>query len=119
MVFQPIIAGLGTAGGLFVFEKLAGWTTDAVQGFSNLSSAMKMLNAGSLGAEEFQKLLTLTDGLSKSQTKLILSYTSLSDAQKIRSNEDALINEVEKEWVIRNGQILEFNDGYPTKATVQ
>lgn len=82
-ILKGMLAGLGTAGGLFVFEKLAGWATDAVQGFSNLSSAMKMLNAGSLGAEEFQKLLTLTDGLSKSQTKLILSYTSLSDAQKI------------------------------------
>lgn len=82
-ILKGMLAGLGTAGGLFVFEKLAGWITDAVQGFSNLSSAMKMLNAGSLGAEEFQKLLTLTDGLSKSQTKLILSYTSLSDAQKI------------------------------------
>lgn len=82
-ILKGMLAGLGTAGGLFVFEKLAGWTTDAVQGFSNLSSAMKMLNAGSLGAEEFQKLLTLTDGLSKSQTRLILSYTSLSDAQKI------------------------------------
>lgn len=82
-ILKGMLAGLGTAGGLFVFEKLAGWITDAVQGFSNLSSAMKMLNAGSLGADEFQKLLTLTDGLSKSQTKLILSYTSLSDAQKI------------------------------------
>ena len=82
-ILKGMLAGLGTAGGLFVFEKLAGWTTDAVQGFSNLSSAMKLLDAGNLGADEFQKLLTLTDGLSKSQTKLILSYTSLSDAQKI------------------------------------
>lgn len=38
---------------------------------------------------------------------------------RLRSNEDALINEVEKEWVIRNGQILEFNDGYPTKAKLK
>ena len=30
-----------------------------------------------------------------------------------------MINEVEKEWVIRNGQILEFNDGYPTKAKLK
>ena len=38
---------------------------------------------------------------------------------RLRRNEEALINEVEKEWVIRNGQILEFNDGYPTKAKLK
>lgn len=38
---------------------------------------------------------------------------------RLRRNEEAVINEVEKEWVIRNGQILEFNDGYPTKAKLK
>ena len=38
---------------------------------------------------------------------------------RLRSNEEAVINEVEKEWVIRNGQILEFNGGYPTKAKLK
>lgn len=37
----------------------------------------------------------------------------------IRKNEDAVINEVGKEGVVRDGKLLTFNNGYPTKVKLK
>lgn len=82
-LLKGTLAGLGTAGGLFVFKQIGSFVKDAVQEFSNLGTAMNMLKSGSVDTSGFKDLLSLTQNLSKSQTELVLSSTALTDAQRV------------------------------------
>lgn len=78
-LLQASLAGLGAAGGAFALN----WIGDMIQGFSDLSSAMDIVKATNITDDAFEGLLNLTQGLSESQTKLVLSSKALSDAQRI------------------------------------
>lgn len=78
-LLQASLAGLGAAGGAFALN----WIGDMIQGFSDLSSAMDIVKAMNITDDAFEGLLNLTQGLSESQTKLVLSSKALSDAQRI------------------------------------
>ncbi|MCC8051536.1 MAG: phage tail tape measure protein [Clostridiales bacterium] len=81
-ILQAALAGIGSAGAVAVFEKMASSVREVVTGFSNFSTALNMVQTGNITGQ-FDQLLQLTNGLSTSQTKLILSSTSLSDAQRV------------------------------------
>ena len=82
-ILKGTLAGLGTAGGIFAFQKIGSWVGEAVKEFSNLGTAMNMLKSGSVDSSGFKDLLSLTQNLSKSQTELVLSSTALTNAQRI------------------------------------
>lgn len=82
-LLKGTLAGLGTAGGLFVFKQIGSFIKEAVQEFSNLGTAMDMLKLGEIDSSGFSELLNLTQNLSKSQTELVLSSTALTDAQRV------------------------------------
>lgn len=82
-LLKGALAGLGTAGGLFVFKQIGSFIKEAVQEFSNLGTAMDMLKLGEIDSSGFSELLNLTQNLSKSQTELVLSSTALTDAQRV------------------------------------
>lgn len=82
-ILKGTLAGLGTAGGIFAFQKIGSWVGEAVKEFSNLGTAMDMLKSGSVDTSGFKDLLSLTQNLSKSQTELVLSSTELTDAQRV------------------------------------
>ena len=82
-ILKGTLAGLGTAGGIFAFQKIGSWVGEAVKEFSNLGTAMNMLKSGSVNTSGFKDLLSLTQNLSKSQTELVLSSTALTDTQRI------------------------------------
>lgn len=82
-ILKGTLAGLGTAGGIFAFQKIGSWVGEAVKEFSNLGTAMNMLKSGSVDSSGFKDLLSLTQNLSKSQTELVLSSTALTDAQRV------------------------------------
>lgn len=78
-LLQASLAGLGTVGGAYALN----WIGDMIQGFSDLSSAMDIVKSGNITDDVFDSLLNLTQGLSESQTRLVLSSDALSDAQRI------------------------------------
>lgn len=82
-ILKGTLAGLGTAGGIFAFQKIGSWVGEAVKEFSNLGTAMNMLKSGSVDSSGFKDLLSLTQNLSKSQTELVLSSIALTDAQRV------------------------------------
>lgn len=84
-ILKASLTGLAGAGGVFIFQQLAGFIKNAAQEFSNFSSALNMIKtADSFDDGTFKNLLSLTEGLSKSQTNLILSSTALTDAQRVQ-----------------------------------
>lgn len=84
-ILKASLTGLAGAGGVFIFQQLAGFIKNAAQEFSNFSTALNMIKAAdSFDDGAFKSLLNLTEGLSKSQTNLILSSTALTDAQRVQ-----------------------------------
>lgn len=82
-LLKGTLAGLATAGSIYVFQHLVGYATDAAQSFSNLNEAMNMVNSNTAASINLNRLVDLTQGLSQSQTRLVLSTTNLNDAQKL------------------------------------
>lgn len=116
-LLKGALAGLGTAGGLFVFQKIGQFIKEAVTEFSNLGNAMNMLKVGNLGTNEFQKLLTLTQGLSDSQMELVLSSTALTDAQRVQLLTNAGVAQAEAEAQVA-AMGLSVANGTATASTV-
>lgn len=84
-ILKGALAGLGSAGTVYIFQQLSGWIQGAVQEFSNLSAAMNLVKTTTTFDDStFENLVNLASGLSKSQTNLILTSTSLSDAQRVQ-----------------------------------
>lgn len=82
-ILKSALAGLGTVGAIYTFQHLASYLGEAAQGFSDLGTAMTMTKNTIEDASDMQRLLDLTQGLSQSQIRLILSTNTLTDAQKI------------------------------------
>lgn len=86
-LLKGALAGLGTAGATYALSQLVSMATSATKEFSNLSNALKMVkaaeSAGTFNTSNMASLINLTKGLSESQTKLVLSSTALSDAQRV------------------------------------
>ena len=79
------LIGLGTAGGLFAFQQITSWIGGAVQEFANLNEALNLVKASSsITGSQFDSLMGLTNGLTKSQMNLVVSSTALSDAQRVQ-----------------------------------
>lgn len=81
-ILKGALAGLATAGSLYAIQQLVLGFGSAVQEFSNLGKAMSMLKTGTNVTSSMSQLLELTQGLSKSQTAIILSSTELNTAQR-------------------------------------
>mgnify|MGYP004452249977 CR=1 FL=1 len=79
------LIGLGTAGGMFAFQQITSWIGGAIQEFANLNEALNLVKASStITGSQFDSLMVLTSGLTKSQMNLVLSSTALSDAQRVQ-----------------------------------
>ena len=82
-ILKGLLVGLGTSGAIYTFQQLTRYLGDATQGFANLNEAMSMTRGGAVSINDMQRLIDLTGGLSQSQTRLLISTTNLTDAQKI------------------------------------
>ncbi len=79
------LIGLGTAGGMFAFQQITSWIGGAVQEFANLNEALNLVKASSsITGSQFDSLMGLTSGLTRSQMNLVVSSTALSDAQRVQ-----------------------------------
>lgn len=77
-ILQAALAGLGTAGGVYVIQQIVA----AFRELSDLGGALDFAKMGNLSGDSFAELLNLTQGLSEAQTQLVLSSTALTDAQR-------------------------------------
>ena len=76
---QSAIAGLGAAGGIYAVQQLVG----AFRDLSAFSSALDLSRVTNMTDDMFSSLLNLSQGLSESQTRLLLSSSALSEAQRV------------------------------------
>lgn len=84
-VLKGALAGVIAGGAIKGFTMLTASITQAAMQMTNFSRAMDLAKAGDLlGQDGLQRLCVLTDGLSKSQLKAVLSSEALSTAQRMQ-----------------------------------
>lgn len=76
------LAGLATAGAIRGFTTIATGIKNASIQMNNFNAALKMAKSTNLATDEFQKLTTLTQNLSQSQLKAVVSCKTLSTEQR-------------------------------------
>ena len=77
-ILQASLAGLASAGGVYAFQQLI----NLFREFSNMGQAMDISRMTEISTDSFEQLLGLTQGLSESQTRMVLSSTDLTEAQR-------------------------------------
>lgn len=77
-ILQASLAGLASAGGVYAFQQLI----NLFREFSNMGQAMDISRMTEISTDSFKQLLGLTQGLSESQTRMVLSSTALTEAQR-------------------------------------
>ena len=84
-LLKGALAGVAAGGAIKGFTMLTASITQAAMQMTNFSRAMDLVKAGDLlGQDGVQQLCVLTDGLSKSQLKAVLSSEALSTAQRMQ-----------------------------------
>lgn len=77
-ILQASLAGLASAGGVYAFQQLI----NLFREFSNMGQAMDISRMTEISSDSFEQLLGLTQGLSESQTRMVLSSEALTEAQR-------------------------------------
>ena len=95
-VLKGALAGVVAGGAIKGFAMLTASITQAAMQMTNFSRAMDLAKAGDLlGQDGLQRLCVLTDGLSKSQLKAVLSSEALSTAQRMQILQAAGMSEAQ------------------------
>lgn len=95
-LLKGALAGIVAGGALKGFTMLTASITQAAMQMTNFSRAIDLVKAGDLlGQDGLQQLCVLTDGLSKSQLKAVLSSEALSTAQRMQILQATGMNEAQ------------------------
>lgn len=95
-LLKGALAGVAAGGVIKGFTMLTASITQAAMQMTNFSRAMDLAKAGDLlGQDGIQQLCILTDGLSKSQLKAVLSTEALSTAQRMQILQAAGMSEAQ------------------------
>lgn len=83
-LLQGALSGLATAGAVEGIKALISGIEKSTTQMSNFNNALTLLSSGSkIMGSDFQSLLAMTDGLTKSQLKAVLSSEALCTEQRI------------------------------------
>ena len=95
-ILQASLAGLASAGGVYAFQQLI----NLFREFSNMGQAMDISRMTEISTDSFEQLLGLTQGLSESQTRMVLSSEALTEAQRAAVLVNQGMSEVEAQAAV-------------------
>lgn len=81
-ILKGALTGFAAFAGIKAFMSIKTGATEAYIELNKFTNAVKIANSTEISTAEYNKLLLLSDGLSKKQMKLILTTNSLTVAQK-------------------------------------
>lgn len=81
-ILKGALIGVAAFAGIKAFMSIKTGATEAYIELNKFTNAVKIANSTEISTAEYNKLLLLSDGLSKKQMKLILTTNSLTVAQK-------------------------------------
>ena len=98
---KTALTGLAVTGAVNGFIALTTGITQAAMQMQKFSEAMSLLKAGNIGEDAMQNLLTLTDGLSKSQLQAVISTQALTAEQRLAILTNAGMSQAEAQATLQ------------------
>ena len=92
---KSALTGLAVGGAVSGLSSLAHIIGQAANSMSDFGNALKLASQGNLGANEFQRLLNITNRLSASQLQAVLSTNNLTDAERMQILTNTGLSEAE------------------------
>lgn len=111
------LTGLATFAGIKAFMSIKAGATEAYVELNKFTNAVKIAGSTNISTAEFDKLLLLSDGLSKKQMKLVLSTNSLTVAQKKQLLIASGLSEEESIATLQAWKMSAANNGLTASTT--
>lgn len=111
------LTGLATFAGIKAFMSIKAGATEAYVELNKFTNAVKIAGSTNISTAEFDKLLLLSDGLSKKQMKLVLSTNSLTVAQKKQLLIASGLSEEESIATLQTWKMSAANNGLTASTT--
>ena len=111
------LSGLIAFGGIKAFISIKAGAIEAYTELNKFTNAMNIASKTNISTTQFEKLLLLSDGLSKKQMKLVLSTNSLTVAQKKQLLMASGLSEEESIAALQAWKMSAANNGLTASTT--
>lgn len=112
------LSGLIAFGGIKAFISIKAGAIEAYTELNKFTNAMNIASKTNISTTQFEKLLLLSDGLSKKQMKLVLSTNSLTVAQKKQLLMASGLSEEESIAALQAWKMTAANNGLTASTTL-
>ena len=114
---KGVMSGLAVGGAIKAFVGIKSGITQAYIALNKFQNAMNLVGKAKISTKEFDRLLLLSNGLSKSQMKLIVSTNALSVAQKKELLIASGLSEEEATLQLQTWKMTSANTGLTASTT--
>ena len=116
-LLKGALTGLATFGGIKAFMIIKTGAMEAYVELNKFKNAMDIVKSTNISTAQFDKLLLLSEGLSKSQMKQVLSTNSLTMAQKKQLLMVSGLSEEESVAALQAWKMTAANNGLTASTT--
>lgn len=116
-LLKGALTGLATFGGIKAFMTIKTGAMEAYVELNKFKNAMDIVKSTNISTAQFDKLLLLSEGLSKSQMKQVLSTNSLTMAQKKQLLMVSGLSEEESIAALQAWKMTAANNGLTASTT--
>lgn len=116
-LLKGVFSGLAVTGGIKAFLTIRTTINEAYIGLNKFQNALNVVKTTNISTEKFKQLLSLTNSLSVSQMRLVLSSKNLSTEQKKQLITSSALSEKEKVLLIQTYGLTTAETGLTAATT--
>lgn len=114
---KGVLSGLAVGGAIKAFTIIKTATNEAYINLNKFKNALDIVGKTRVSTNNFDRLLSLTSGLSMSQLKLVVSSKALTQAQRKQLLMTAGLSAEEAELQLKNWNLIRSNTGLTASTT--
>lgn len=114
---KGVLSGLAVGGAIKAFTIIKTATNEAYINLNKFKNALDIVGKTRVSTNNFDRLLSLTSGLSMSQLKLVVSSKALTQAQRKQLLMTAGLSAKEAELQLKNWNLIRSNTGLTASTT--
>lgn len=116
-VLKGVLSGLAVGGAIKAFTIIKTATNEAYINLNKFKNALDIVGKTRVSTRNFDRLLSLTSGLSMSQLKLVVSSKALTQVQRKQLLMAAGLSAEESELQLKNWNLIRSNTGLTASTT--
>lgn len=116
-VLKGVLSGLAVGGAIKAFTIIRTATNESYINLNKFKNALDIVGKTRVSTNNFDRLLSLTSGLSMSQLKLVVSSKALTQAQRKQLLMAAGLSAEEAELQLKNWNLIRSNTGLTASTT--